>query len=495
VECDNKEAGVRISKVINNWIELLRRQNPNPFKETVKNMLGRGESYIKVVHNKKWLTNPIGKYNDGLPLFDRSGLPVLFPITDPMIVYGSPEEDINGTPERVVLYYKRHIREVVSEFPQFDNKVTKGKKTVSWVEYWDADTVYLEIDGEQVTYEINPYKVTPFIRRYSGFGRRSPEGELADLIVSDIRHSRGLIEEICLMRSDIASTMHLSSHKPKTIMSTGEINDKQLRENLKFDSYALNILDNLPADFKIVDEQIDQPTMEAFQHVANIQAELYNRHPYIQASFPSTTSGRQYSMTELAASKRYDTVVENTETMWATAFETAFHVLRFMNTLGCDIEGLHKGDIKLPFRCSLRLKAKDPIEEDRLITLGDRLRRLPNPAIDIETFHTQFMGYTQDESRQIMAKMLADMVTIYNPDIASVMGMVAAEESSMAEWLQKAKARRQQMEQQQAALQGKPSNTEQQRMMGEVETQTGNEMGVESNRGARRPPERYTRGG
>ena len=46
---EDEQAG-RIGIVFNGWTDVLKRQNPNPFKETVKNKLGRGENYIQVAH-------------------------------------------------------------------------------------------------------------------------------------------------------------------------------------------------------------------------------------------------------------------------------------------------------------------------------------------------------------------------------------------------------------------------------------------------------------
>jgi len=312
--------------------------------------------------------------------------------------------------------------------------------------------------------------------------------------MSDIRNSRGLIEEICIMESDIASILHLSAHKPKLILAAGKVRREQVQE-LKFGTYKINIIDELGdlSQFQLRDLEIDQPTIQAFQHLASLKADLRQRHPYIMAGFPSGTSGRQQGMTDVAAMRRYDTIVENTETEWATAFEMALRICQAVPTLVPD--GLQKTDLDATIKCEVKLKAKDPIEEDRLITLGDRLRRLPNPGIDIETFHTQFMGYTKEDSKRIQAKMLADMVTIYNPDVAAVMGMVAAEESGMERWLEMARERRTTMERQQRGLEGMPPATTQERAMGETETELGREIGTEPIRGARRPPTRFTRGG
>jgi len=472
----------RLSRVLNGWIDVLRRQNPNPFKESVSNKLGRGENYIKVAHNEDWVTKGQARF----------GLPVFFLVPDPMVIYGSPEEDDDGVPSMVLVAYKRQSSELIARYPWW--RPEKDEELVEWFEYWDADTKQFEIDGVIVLRKPNIYGRVPFVRRYSGLGRRSPDGELSNLIMSDIRNSRGLIEEICVMESDIASNLHLSAHKPKLILAAGKVRREQVQE-LKFGTYKVNIIDELGdlSQFQLKDLEIDQPTIQAFQHLASLKADLRQRHPYIMAGFPMGTSGRQQGMTDVAAMRRYDTVVENTETEWATAFEMALKICQAVPTLVP--AGLQKSDLEAVIKCEVKLKAKDPIEEDRLITLGDRLRRLPNPGIDIETFHTQFMGYTKEDSKKIQAKMLADMVTIYNPDVASVMGMVAAEESGMERWLEMARERRATIEKQQRGLEGMPPATTQERAMGEVETEAGREYPVESIRGARKPPTRYVRGG
>ena len=483
VEAGNKDAALRISKVINGWIEVLRRQNPQPFKESVKNKLARGENYIKVVHNEAWVTKPISKDKKGLPVFDRRGLPVLFVMLDPMVIYGSPEEDEDGVPMRVLVDYPRQTWDVIVKYPNWGdpkNTMDGRLQQTEWFEFIDRDTMYASADGKVVVHKPNPYKTALFTRRYSGLGRRSPDGELSSLIVGDIRNSRGLIEEICVMRSDIASVMHLSAHKPKLATSTGEINTAALKE-LRLDSYDISVLDHLPPDFKLEDIVVDQPPQEAFAHVANCMADITRRHPYIMAGFPMGSSGRQQDSASIAAMKRYDTVVENTETEWGTIFEKAFKIMKEIPTLLP--EGLHQGDLDVDFRCTVKLKAKDPIEEDRLITLGDRLRRLPNPAIDLGTFHREFLGYTENKSKEVKAKMLADMVTINNPQWAQVMGMVAAEEGAMTDWLEE-------VAEQQAAQPAQIPATTQERAQGEG----GPGSPTEGTRGARRSPERATRG-
>jgi len=488
------EAGERIAKVINQqWLPRLSRLNPNPFKEYVKDLLGRGEAYIQVVHNANWVTG--GRV--------RRGLPVLFLIHDPMVIYGSPEEDDNGVPERVLVFYERQYKDVILRYPDFTNPKGAGigdnkDLRVSWFEYWDKNDRYFEADSEPIlqgSVQKNIYGLVPFARKYSGFGRRSPEGKLEDLIVSDIKMTRDLIKEECIKRSNIASIENIFAHRPRTIIYDGEINEEQVRE-FNWGAYDLNILQNVdPAKIKIdIDEQVTPPP-EMYMSLATIRSELNQRNPFIMAGFPQGASGRQQDLSSMSAMRRYDTVIENTQNAFATAIEMAFQILKRVPTLVDGIEGWQKDDLDVIFECEVKLRAEDPIEEDRKATLGDRLWMQGNGAIDLETFHTEFLGYTQDESKEIKAAMLVDKLTLFNPDVAQVMGMIFAEEAGMDKYIEEAQKRSMMMQEQQKGLQKAPPATTQERIGGEAKTPLGKEMmdTALGSKGSRRPPQRYTR--
>jgi len=485
----NTESGLKLSKTANNWVDVLRRQNPNPFKESVKNILLRGVNYIKVVHNESWVTGKMEKY----------GIPVKFILIDPMVIFASPEEDDNGIPDKVILWYKRQLSNVQFLYPDWSNpKNRRGKdSSVEWLEYYDKNVRYIEGDEEAITkdgIQENIYGFVPFVRKYSGFGRRSPDGEMANLIVSDIRRSRDLLREECAERSNIASILFLFAQKPLLITSPGAIDEGNIRENLSAGSYDINVIQNMPEGTKISSEEfgIEQPKPEMYKHHADVVAELNQRHPFIMAGFPFGSSGRQQDMTQSTAMRRYDTVVENTETAWASAFEMAFRICKAVPKLLPD--GLSKKDLDSTYKCEVKLKAKDPIEEDRRITLGDRLWNTGRGSIDLETFHVEFQGRTREESKEIMGKMLADQVTFFDPLWAQVVGMEAAKEAGMEQSLEEATQMRQIMEAQEKGLRKIPATTTE-RVQGEVETPEGREAGIVGNRGARTPPERYNRGG
>jgi len=490
-----KEAEGRIATLFNGWLDILRRQNPNPFKESVKNPLARGENFIQLLHNRSWVTNPIKKDKAGLPVFDKSGMPIFFLVPEPMVIYASPEEDENGMPLETLVIYEKQPRDVIADYPHLagylKGKEDKKSKKIKWLEYWRKDALYIEAAQSPITNGVqkNPYGFPPFIRRYSGFGKRSPEGELADLIISDIRFARGLLYDEAVVGSDISSQIHLFAHAPVTILLKGEANVKRIQENLKLGAYGVSIIDNLGDD--LIDYKFGeriQPSAEAFNHYERILRQLHERCPFLLAGFPFGTSGTQQRMTLTEGMRRYLSILENTQTAWATAFEKAFEIIKKIP--GLKPEGLQEGDLDCIIKCEVRLKASDPVEENRLSLMGSRL--LLNKEIDPITNLVEFKGKTKEEAEEIVVDTLAWLAVMSNPDILNLIGLRTAEKSGMTEQLKEIKGRQQEIRK---TLGGEMPRTTQQRIRGEVETERGMEAEPEEAREAREAPGLYTRGG
>ena len=489
-----KEIATRLSEEVNeHWIPALRAQNPSVFKEIVKNKLARGESFIQLVHNERYEKS-------------SGGLPVLFLSPDPMVVYADQAEDDCGwypncgVPNRVILYYQRQPADLLSRYPSWTNPKARRldkRDLVDWLAYFDKDVRYFEADGEPVLeggIQKNVYGFTPFVRKYSGFGKRSPEGKLEDLVVSDIRRSRDLIKEECSIRSDIASIMHIFAHKPITItlLPGAEISEAELKTNLDMGAYSVNVL-HLPEGSVMEYGNTILPSAEAYQHLRDIRAEINQRYPFIMAGFPIGQSGRQQDMAATSAFRRYETIVENLELQFSTAIEMALKLC--FRIPGLKPEGLQEADKEADVRCELKLRAEDPLERDRLVTLGDRLWAQGMGSIDLRTNLIEFQGRSQAEAEEIIVNLLVDKLTLQNPEVAQVMGMVFAEESGMEEWLQRAVQEAEQAPAIQQGLQRPAPKTTQQRVQGEVRQPMGAEMidMALSNRGSRQPPSRFTR--
>ncbi len=133
-----------------------------------------------------------------------------------------------------------------------------------------------------------------------------------------------------------------------------------------------------------------------YQNLANIRAELAQRNPFIMAGLPFGTSGRQQSLTETAAGRRYSTVLENTEVQWATAIHMALVITAKIP--GLSPSGISESELLGNFGVSVELAAADPIDDDRKANLGASLYE--KRQIDLHTNLTKYQGYTDDKGEE-----------------------------------------------------------------------------------------------
>lgn len=498
VHTENQEVTKRLQTEITRWIDVLRRQNPNPFKETIKNTLARGEAYIQTVHNEDWVT--------GQKV--RVGPPVLFIVPDPMVLYGSPSEDANGIPTELFVKYERQPQDVIYKYPDWTVPPVglKADELIEWSEFWRGGVRYFEANHQAVLpinedktefgIQENIYGFVPFVRRYSGFGRRAWDGKLESLIVSDIKFSRDLIREETATRSDIASILHLFAHRPFNfqIPSGTEVDIDKLASSVSLGAYDVNVFE-LPDGSKIVDFDVLAPTAEMFQHLRDIKGEIAQRNPFILAGLPTGASGRQQDLSSISARRRYETVAENVETLWATAFEMAIKIIKVVPTL--IPSGLHKADVERDdIQVTVRLMADDPVEADRLATLGERLWNMGRGSISLRENLIEYQGKSPDEAENIIVDKLVEKVTLENPEVAAVLGMEFAREAGLMDEIEEARQLQADQAQSRASLAEAPPPTTVERTQGETQTPTGAEMIDQSlvNRGSRRPPSRFTRG-
>ncbi len=489
------ESEERFSREANGWLRIMRRANPNIFKEFPKSLLSRGDGFIQISHNPTWVKDPITKL----------GIPILFTVPDSSIIYASPEEDNDGVPEKVIIFYKRTLVDVIAKYPHMNDLLPTSVKEageVDWLEYWDNEIHYAEIgiiqadkaiDGIPVYGGIQPniYKRVPFVHKYSGFGIRAPDGQLSKLIVSGLKMARDLLREECAIRSDIASIMHLYAQPGIDMIrkQDTDLNADDLRENYDLGPGQVNIL---PPGVTPTPRTVMLPSAEAFQYHRDIITRLEMMNPFIVAGFPFGSSGRQDDRAMMTAMHRFDTVIENTENAFATALEIGFEIARIVPTLWGAI-GLLGKDKDATIEIDVKLRASDLAEKDRLATLGERLWNGGDGSIDLRTNLTQYKNYTDDEAEDIIANLLVDKLTLFNPQVAQVMAMVFAQESGMQRWLEMAQQQQIMQEQTGTAPQGalaQPQTpTDQLRAQGEAVNLDMVDQSLQ-NRGARTPPAR-----
>lgn len=138
--------------------------------------------------------------------------PFIIKAVDPLLLYPSP----NTAPLRYMLEVQtRRIMDVQEAYPDWtdpkrpeDGKAAEDPyREVEWAEYWswlwskEMEGWYgwytVDVDGERVIEEANPYRQVPYAFRYSGLGRLDWTGDPAMLAVSPLSLVEGeLIEEV-----------------------------------------------------------------------------------------------------------------------------------------------------------------------------------------------------------------------------------------------------------------------------------------------------------
>ena len=475
------DANLRVTSELNRWAMGLLRQTPQPYKEYVKNLLLMGEGWIYTLHN------------DDLPLgwqkTNPEAMPIRFIILDPLNVFYDPfSEEDNGVHGRVIVSHERTVASILRRYPLWSKQ---GRRTlqdkVPFFMYYDKDIRYVEADEEALLrdnqdnfvngdgIDENIYGFVPFVHGYSGFGKATAEGDEADLAVGRLRYSRDLLREECTLRSDINFVIHKYAHKTMDIIVPigTEISSKEFEE---YDAGAGNVnvmhLD-IAGGAKIDRDTGLPPPQEVFQHLADIEGRLAMEDPPIYGGIATGSSGRHDDIAYRSGKRRYDTVVDNTAHNFATAFGQG---LRMCEQLPDWLPPtIKKGDIGGHYRCTVELKAIDPIENDRLRTLGSRLATPDSrgiPQIDWKTNLTKYQGYTDEVADEIMARTMADAVML-SPDVIAILGLRYIKERGMEDYLVALKEKQAQQQQnplpQGAGSQGGPPRE------GNIQTAKGRE--------------------
>lgn len=479
-------ANHRILSMLNNiWLPSWKRSNPNPYKQHVKYQLSRGEAWLQWGHNERWVATPRTK----------QGLPVWCRIPDPMIVYASTVEDEDGVPENIFLVYERTYDVVRRLYPDWtDPKATERqaghyKATVSWWEYWDKDYRVFNADSEPVLKsEDSPYGFVPFCHQIAPFGTDSPSGAPEKLIVSRLKFSRDTLRRESALISSTDYAIHTYSNRSFDVQSTDPT--REVPDDFE-DKYIVGtgMVHKLPSWVKI-DRAVDAlPEMQIFEYLQSVWYNLEMENPLALAGQNVGGSGRLQDIVKSDALVRYAPIIENTESAFSVGVGMSLKMLDVMPGLRPD--DIKRGDFAKNYEVKIKLKAEDPIENDRRVTMGSRLRAQNH--IDPITFLVDFLGYTKERAEEIQDDKMMWGILETNPYVAEFLGWKLIQKSGMADELQEFIKQRQIGEQQGVVPPMTPNA--QQRAKGEVKTAEGFNMmdTALTQRGQRTPPSPYQR--
>jgi len=485
------ESALKVNAMENHWVRQILRQSPQPFSEFTRNLMARGEAWLHPVLNEGWKPS----------IEDERVLPMFFLTPDPLVIFGSPNE-FYGIPEYVVVFYERVPRDVRKLYPKWsdpNNASGSRDKKVEWFEYWDSKVRYFEADGEPVLkggIQKNLYGFVPFIHAYSGFGKEDNEGRPESLVVSRIAPVKDLLIQECAINSYIDSMIHkFARPKRDLILPLGaEVDEGTLKENYDMSAGSFNVL-SLPDGYKFDPADPILPSQEAFQHYYNLRSRIASIAPPVMSGLPSGSSGRQEDIVGYHFVRRFDSIVEATEDAFAKALDMGSEILKKVPTWlpitqwleqpdgGKKEITITEADLNACARSQVKLKAADPIEDDRKLMAGRAL--YDAGLIDWGEFLVNYAGYTPEKAQEIIDQTIADKVVIENPLLFQALSEKALENLGMSDYLERLREQAQQAPQGGVGSQGGPP-----RQFNERTPEAREMVDLQlSQRGVRRSPE------
>ena len=163
----------------------------------------RGEAFLKILYDVGLLEGlPKPKDGEGdadykerklAYLIERMPIKMIAP--DPMNCFPSSEH-IDSRPFEMIEIYPAFVGDLKRVFP--DWKTTKTDIQIAAViEYWNDEKRCFLGDGNPMTdgMEDNPYKVTPYVHAYSGYGARTSGNEPEKKAVSILFEAEGILKQ------------------------------------------------------------------------------------------------------------------------------------------------------------------------------------------------------------------------------------------------------------------------------------------------------------
>jgi hypothetical protein len=478
---DVEDGADRIAEVTNKWTRILARQSNNPFKQTFKNLaFTRGESWIYTPH-KTELALSSGSWQEEMP----DTIPVHFIFYDPMVVFADPSEFVDGKPTRIVVFYRRFVSDIKSNYPQFVGKgIKKDGDLVDFLFYVDKDTMYAEADEESLFRDINGklanedgrrsniYGLIPFAHAYSGWGQETEDRRPELLTYERIRMLQDKIVQNSVMDSAFSYNIINFAWRGRTLINHSgiDISADAYKEYHPNEPGKLSELTLPPgADIAVEESQLFEAPVFAYRN--QVKSDLESAYPSALKGITSGSSGRQEDILAGNGMALYDSPIENNAMLWATAFDNALKICANLTDKGVDMlpPGIKKDDINSYSEIEVKVKADNPLEALRKAADGDRKYQLG--IIDALTNLVDFQGYTKSEAKLIMARQLVDDVTRNDPNFKQIMGMTLAQEEGILDQYS-------QLGQQQTGMNPVPQFGSQggQPREGNIQTPTGREM-------------------
>ncbi|MCJ7828239.1 MAG: hypothetical protein MUP81_00665 [Dehalococcoidia bacterium] len=422
----------KVTLLLNHWLRLLVPE----IEEATKNATLLGDAFFQIDYNLDY--DPT----------DSDSLPIIITAPNSMIVYPDPHE-YRGVPRSVVKYCRMTVGQVEQMHPEWSNPKKRKPNDRDGVEYlawWNKDWRYIEADKEAILKgEIQPnvFGFVPIVHSYSGFGKKSPEGQPESIVVGLLRNLRGRIKEECELESGLDSIIGLLANPILVGKSTVEgVVEPEDWDKIDLSPGHTLFLDyGINYEIKSMDANAIQPLL---LHLSSVRQALGIELPPIALGLPSTSraTGRQEDIYGEHYRRRFAKLITNIERALATTLSMG---LRILDTIpgalpitvratvledGKQInkeETIDKKDIDGYYDCTVKLKSESELADNRKFMTYKMLSDVGK--LSWETLLIEGLGWTQDRARAEIINSLVETAWQKNPMLLDVVLREAMEEA------------------------------------------------------------------
>ena len=172
----------------------------DPIGQAPHDLILRGAACVKITVCEQMLEEKPSKISKRAWEAEISHKPhfMMRPV-DPLNCFPSPGNELTYMVEKQT----RRVIDIRESYPHW--KDPKAKKfgrgmadnplrEVDWVEYWTNEEYIVEVDGDRIIDQPNPYGIIPYVYRYSGLGRYNADGNPKHLAVGILHSIQGELE-------------------------------------------------------------------------------------------------------------------------------------------------------------------------------------------------------------------------------------------------------------------------------------------------------------
>ena len=453
------------AKIVDSIVEHLELVMPQVFREPRKNSeeekkkalkIGRFLNYLV----KQWQPELGELYRNGVLRGEFVGqlqydeekrstidntVPIDFTAPDPLNVFCDPYDSV--VPARVIKCF--NIKSVVAR--NLVPKATIYRGVAEYLAYWSDDERYFELGKEPISIDVEPNYLgfVPFVHGYSGFGKKSSDGDPATLAVGRLRKIRGRLKEECEIESRVDSIIGLFANPIREIRQVDPTDRgadlKDLQNQIIAPGY--NLITPFGFESRLYTPEV--ASAQLFQHLYQIRQALGSETPPImQGQTAADATGRLADIQYEHASTKYVRLLRNLEICIAELLSMALRILEVTpKALPLTIKAttiqkgetivteeiITKNDIDGYYDCRVELNPEKDIQSDREVMLGRTLYK--EQMISWKKMLMDYMHKTEDEAEDMIAEALAEQAVATSPLLAQMRVQEAMEQIGAKKYL------------------------------------------------------------